>query len=435
MADLRPEDVPAAPRAVTTSALPTEVQGIFARTIPTGVAHGTVTVLVPPAQAHDPGEPRPRAAVPIEVTTFRGEGAYSDARHPDHVVFGVSLEEDLARRDFTINAMAYDPVAATIVDPHGGRADLAARLLRAVGDPAARFREDGLRVLRALRFAAVLELDLDPATEAAIPSALPSLARVSAERVRDELLKLLAARQPSRGLRIAERTGVIALLLPELAACVGLSQNHFHRHDVWEHTLATVDAIEGDALRRLGALLHDIGKPPTRTPKEDAPGEFAFFRHEHAGAGLADEVLRRLKLPTRDRTRVVAMIAQHMFWYEPTWTDATVRRFIRRVGEENLADLFALRSADVIAHGMGADPADETGELSRRIAAVLAADQALHITDLAVDGGDVMRTLGVPPGRVIGEVLATLLEMVIEDPSLNQRQRLLELIPQVVKGR
>jgi tRNA nucleotidyltransferase (CCA-adding enzyme) len=397
---------------IATSAMPDEVQRLFKKTIPTGIAHGTVTVLMHGA--------------PIEVTTYRGEGAYSDARRPDHVVFGVTLEEDLARRDFTMNAIAYDPVADALVDPFGGHADLAARVIRAVGDPEARFREDGLRVMRAIRFAATLGFTIEPATEAAIPSALGSLARVSGERVRDELLKLLGAPKPSIGLWVAQRTGILGVVLPELAEGVGVAQNRFHRYDVWRHTVESVDATPGDALTRLGALLHDVAKPRTAAPKADAPGEYTFFRHDLVGAEMTDQIARRLRLSNKEREKVTALVGHHMFWYSPEWSDATVRRFLRRIGPELVPDLFALRAGDVIGRGFGEDPEKELGELRRRIETVVAEDQALSIADLAVTGQDVMDVLGVPPGRIVGDTLRGLLEEVIDDPTLNTRAALLE---------
>lgn len=399
---------------VATSALPADVQRLFKRTIPTGIQHGTVTVLV--GKEH------------VEVTTYRGEGEYTDARRPDRVIFGVTLEEDLARRDFTVNAMAYDPLADTLIDPFGGRADLAARVLRAVGDANERFREDGLRVMRAVRFMATLEMTLDPTTEAAISGALGSLARVSGERVRDELLKLLGAARPSVGLLAMERTGILGTVLPELAEAVGVTQNRYHAYDVWQHTVASVDATPGNAIVRLGTLLHDVGKPRTAAPKPDAPGENSFYRHDSVGAEMADVIGRRLKLSNAERDKVVALVAHHMFWYSPEWTDATVRRFIRRVGAELLPDLFALREGDVVGRGHGEDPESELGELRRRVEKVVAEDQALSIGDLVVGGEDVMRVLGVAPGRIIGDTLRELLEAVIEDPSLNEREALLAMI-------
>ncbi|MBI4511622.1 MAG: CCA tRNA nucleotidyltransferase [Deltaproteobacteria bacterium] len=402
---------------VATSARPEVVQGLFRRCIPTGIAHGTVTVLV--------------GKTPIEVTTFRGEAEYSDARRPDRVNFGVTLEEDLARRDFTVNALAYDPIDDRLVDPFGGREDLAARRLRAVGDPAIRFREDGLRVMRAVRFVATLEMSLDRSTEAAIPGALDSLRKVSAERVRDELVKLLSAPRPSLGLRVAQRTGILAVILPELAEGVGVVQNRFHASDVWEHTMATVDNTPGDAIRRLGALLHDVGKPRTAAPKVDSPSEQTFFRHEAVGAEMTDAIMRRLKFSNRERERVTAMVAHHMFWYSPEWTDATVRRFVRRVGVDLIPDLFALREGDVRGRGRGEDPEVELCELRARVHAVLDEDQALSIQDLALDGEDIMAALGIPPGRRVGEILRALLERVLEDPSLNERDRLLSLAAEI----
>lgn len=397
---------------IATSAFPEEVQRLFKKTIPTGIAHGTVTVLIR-------GEP-------IEVTTYRGEGAYSDARRPDHVVFGVTLEEDLARRDFTVNAIAYDPIGDVTADPFGGRADLAARLVRAVGNPETRFREDGLRVMRAIRFAATLDFSIEPATETAIASALGSLAKVSVERVRDELLKLLGAVKPSIGLEVAERTGILGVVVPELVEAVGVIQNHHHRYDVWRHTVAAVDATPGDALTRLGTLLHDVAKPRTAAPKPESPGEFTFYRHDIVGAEMAERIARRLKLSNQEREKIVALVGHHMFWYSPEWTDATVRRFIRRVGPALIPDLFALRVGDVIGRGFGEDPEKELGELRARIDKVLAEDQALSISDLAIDGADVMTVLGVAPGRIIGDTLRSLLEEVIEDPQLNTRERLIE---------
>jgi tRNA nucleotidyltransferase (CCA-adding enzyme) len=410
---------PASDWDVATSALPEDVQRVFQKTIPTGIKHGTVTVLV--------------GGAPIEVTTFRGEGAYSDARRPDTVTFGVTLEEDLSRRDFTVNAMAFDPVGEVMVDPFGGRRDLDDRRLRAVGDPAVRFREDGLRVMRGIRLAATLGFELDPGTEAAIPGALESLRRVSPERVRDELVKLLGAPRPSVGLRIAARTGVLAVILPELTEGFGVAQNRHHAHDVWEHTMATVDETPGDPVRRMGALLHDVGKPRTAAPRPDAPGENTFYRHDAVGAEMTDAILRRLRFSNHDRARIVEMVAHHMFWYTPEWTDATVRRFVRKVGVERLPDLFALREGDVRGRGRGEDPEVELGELRSRVDAVLEADQALSVGDLAVGGKDVIERLGVPPGPIVGRVLRALLERVIEDPALNERDRLLALIPEAAR--
>jgi len=415
---------------IATSARPDEVARVFGRkrTIPTGAAHGTVTVLLDKELAARLGLAHHGG---VEVTTFRGEGAYSDGRHPDSVEFVSDLVEDLRRRDFTINALALDADAARLEDPFGGSGDLEAGILRAVGEASQRFAEDGLRVMRAVRFAAQLGFRLDPETEAAIPGALPVFRKVSAERVRDELLKLLGAPRPSVGLRLMERTGLLAEVLPELREGIGFPQNRFHAHDVWEHTLATVDETRADPVVRLAALLHDVAKPRTAAPKEDAPGEHTFYRHDLVGAEMADAIGRRLRLSNEERARVVALVGHHMFWYSPEWTDGAVRRFIGKVGPELLPDLFALREGDVRGRGRGEDPGVELDELKRRIEAEIVAERALKITDLAVGGGDVMRVLGVRPGPIVGEVLRRLLERVLDDPALNEREALERLIPSV----
>jgi tRNA nucleotidyltransferase (CCA-adding enzyme) len=408
---------------VATDARPEEVRELFGATfaIPTGIKHGTVTVLTASAEYRH-----------VEVTTFRGEGVYLDGRRPSSVTYVKSLGDDLARRDFTMNAVAYDPIDDRLSDPFDGRGDLGRRLIRAVGDPLERFSEDGLRPMRAVRQAAQLGFSIEPATHAAIPRALEVVRKVSAERIRDELLKLLASPQPSRGLELMRETGLLGEVIPELLEGVGCTQNRFHKHDVYGHTLAVVDATEGDAIVRLGALLHDVGKPRARQPREGAPGEYSFFKHEYVGRDMADAICRRLKLPNADRERVVGIVAHHMFFYKPEWTDGAVRRFVRDVGGDTIEALFALRKGDVAGRGFGEDPEVEIGELRRRIGDVAAADAALRVTDLEVNGGDVMRLLGLPPGREVGQILERLLELVIDDASLNGRDRLEALLPQIL---
>jgi len=355
---------------VATSARPEEVVGLFRRTVPTGLKHGTVTVLI--------GRGAERQA--IEVTTYRGEGAYSDARHPDSVTFGVTLEEDLARRDFVINAMAYDPVTGALHDPFRGAEDLGRRVIRAVGDARQRFTEDGLRVMRAARFAAVLEFDLEAATEAAIRDALPSLERVSRERVRDELFKMLVARQPSRGLRVAARTGILESVLPEVAPDDAM--------------IARVEAATDFGVR-LTALLAEL------SPQE------------------AERVGRRLRLSNAERELVVQLVE---FFPPPSPDpgDADVRRLVGLVGRERTRVLVALWRAA----GVGA-------ELGTRVLAVVESDAALTVGELCLSGADVIRALDVEAGPVIGRVLRELLERVLDDPALNRRDRLEALIPDV----
>jgi tRNA nucleotidyltransferase (CCA-adding enzyme) len=405
---------------VATSAHPEATMRVFGNryAIPTGLQHGTVTVL-----AGEPGAERH-----VEVTTFRGEGAYLDGRRPSTVTFSATLEEDLSRRDFTMNAIAYDPATGTIVDPFDGRGDIGRRLVRTVGDPVLRFSEDGLRPMRGVRQAAQLGFTLDAATEAAISLTLDSFRKVSAERIRDELRKLLLSPVPSVGIETMRRTGLLAEVVPELLPTIGCLQNRFHKHDVYAHTLATVDAAVPDFIVRMAALLHDLGKPRTQAPREDAPGEFSFFRHEQVGVDIVEAICTRLRLATSERETICRLVSGHMFFYTPDWTDGTVRRFVKRVGPELVRLLFALREADIASRGQGEDREAETRELRKRIASVAAADAALRVTDLAIDGKDVMRILGIPPSHRVGEVLEELLEKVLDEPGLNERETLERLV-------
>jgi tRNA nucleotidyltransferase (CCA-adding enzyme) len=399
---------------VCTSALPAQVQRTFRRVIPTGIEHGTVTVLL--------------EGTPYEVTTLRGEGAYTDGRRPDSVHFVDDIDQDLARRDFTVNAIAYDPLDDRLVDPFRGREDMARRVLRAVGDAHERFSEDGLRVLRAARFVATLEFELDEATAAAIPATLDTFRKVSPERVRDEWLKTMKARRPSRAFRVMASTGILGVTYPELAAQIGCTQNKWHAFDVWGHSLETLDALEGDPVLRLAGLLHDIGKPRTRALGEKTQ-DYTFYNHEAVGAQMADAWLRAFRFSNEERDRVVHLIRHHLVCYADTWSDAAVRRFLKRVGPERVADLLRLAQADALGKGRPVD-AELAGlvELQGRIDAIVASGSALSTRDLAVNGADVMKRLGIRPSRRVGEVLEQLLERVLEEPSLNDRDALFALV-------
>jgi len=370
-----------------------------------------------------------------EITTFRIDHDYADFRRPHRVEFGDDIHEDLARRDFTVNAMAWgsdEPRLARfgtgqvrrpvpgLVDPFGGTRDVDARLLRAVGDPATRFEEDALRMIRAVRLAATLDFEIEPATLRAIGEKAPLVRHLSGERLAMELEKLLAAPRPSVGLRLLADTGLLDVLSPELAAQRGVPQNKVAGEDLWDHTLRTVDAAPaGRPVVRLAALLHDVGKPVTL---DDGP----FRGHETVGAGLAAALLERLRMPKAVVERVVHLVRQHMFAYEPDWGDAGVRRFIRRVGRADLEDLFALRAADSVGSGLPAD-AGGLDELMARVREQLAASAVLDRGGLAVDGDDLIRELGMPQGPTLGRILDRLLERVIAEPGLNDRPTLLLL--------
>lgn len=402
---------------IATNLRPEQVMQVFPHHVPTGLQHGTITIWDKPDK-QGPG---------IEVTTYRGDGHYSDGRRPDQVVFHTNIREDLARRDFTMNAMAYDPVSDTVVDPFDGRADLERRVIRAVGDPLVRFTEDGLRSMRAVRFATVLGLELEEQTKAAIRPTLHVTQKVAMERLRDELLKLLMANKPSAGFELMRETGLLELILPELLLGYGMAQNSHHAYDVYHHVLACIDA-GADLTARLGALFHDIAKPLTQAEKPQRPGEHSFHMHESIGAEHTDAIMRRLKFSNEQRERISALVRHHMFYYDPTWSDGTVRRFVNRVGEDLLDDLFALRRADIIGHGLGKDPEAEIAPLQARIAVVLQKSRAMKVTDLEVTGADVLTELQIPPSRRVREVLEELLAEVLEDPSKNQRDTLIQIL-------
>ncbi|HYV66409.1 MAG TPA: HD domain-containing protein [Myxococcales bacterium] len=406
---------------VATDALPEDVQRLFPRTAPTGIAHGTVTVL---ADGHN-----------VEVTTFRGEGPYLDGRRPSSVTFLGDIDGDLARRDFTVNAMAWDPIAGELRDPFGGERDLRRRLLRAVGEPLDRFREDGLRPLRAVRFASTLRLALDRKTERAIPQALDVFSKVAWERVRDELTKLLVRGDPpSRGLRLLLRTGLLARIIPELLEGVRFEQNRYHAHDVFRHTLRAVDFAPPDLLIRLAALLHDVGKPRSAQPPEPR-GEHTFYNHEFLGGDLARDIALRLRYPNRDAERVALLVREHNWHYLPEWNDATVRRTIARIGPEALPDLWALRRADLRARGRLVEEGLRNQEqLEARFDAELRRAGALKVTDLAIGGEEVMAVTGIGPGRRVGQILSALLERVLDDPDLNTRETLMRLASEMAGG-
>jgi tRNA nucleotidyltransferase (CCA-adding enzyme) len=363
-----------------------------------------------------------------EITTFRVDHDYADFRRPERVEFGDRIEADLARRDFTVNAMAWGAPAPAVggaatpvpalVDPFGGRADVERRLLRAVGEPGARFEEDALRMVRAVRLAATLEFAVEPATLAAVAGRADLVRHLSGERLGAELDKLLAAARPSVGLRLLADSGLLERVSPELAAQRGIAQNKVEGEDLWDHTVRTVDAAPGERpIVRLAALVHDIGKPETA-----ADGH--FYGHAKVGAERAQTLLERLHYPRAVVDRVVALVGLHMIGYQASWSDTAVRRFIAKVGREALDELFELGAADNVGSGRDRDGGG-LGELRRRVSEQLAADVALDRGDLAVDGDDLIAELGLTPGPAIGRILDALLERVMSDPALNDRPTLL----------
>ncbi len=392
---------------LTTDAPPERIQSLFPKSLYEN-RFGTVVVRQGEAQ--------------YEITAFRRDVEYTDHRRPDRVEWGESIEEDLARRDFTVNAMAWGGLPAErrrFVDPHDGRDDLERRLLRAVGDPDRRFREDALRMIRAVRLAATLDFEIEVETRAAIGRNAQLAAHLSGERIATELTKLLAAPRPSVGLRLMLQTGLLAVVSPDLARQPGMAQNKIEGEDLWDHTLRTVDAAPNRPLLRLAALLHDLGKPDTL---EEGP----FHHHETVGAELARAWLTRLHLPKSSVEKVRQLVANHMFTYTSAWSGAAIRRFIRKVGPGSVEDLLDLRVADNAGSGL---PASAGGipELRERIESELAGQLVLSRGQLAIDGDDLQQEMAMSPGPEMGRILDELTERVVVDPALNDRAILLAL--------
>ena len=404
---------------VATDALPKELMKLFPRAIPTGLQHGTVTVVMHGQH--------------YEVTTLRGETTYSDGRRPDAVHFVDDIVADLARRDFTVNAIAVDPSNGALVDPFDGRKDLASKSLRAVGKPIERFSEDGLRVLRAARFCATLELDIEPATFAAIAPTLDTFRKVSAERVRDEWVKTMKAKLPSRAFEVMRETGILGVTCPELLEGVGMEQNKWHSFDVWKHAMACMDACGGDAVLRIAALLHDVGKPRSRA-FSDKTQDYTFYDHDKIGAEIAEPIATRLRFSNDERARIVSLVRHHLFHYD-AWSDQAVRRWIKRVGPSLLDDLYTLNEADLRGKGPIFGEADLAPLIALRahVEKVLAEGAALSTRDLAIDGNTLIKELGLKPGRMIGAVLEALLEVVIADPAQNEREALLARAREIIR--
>jgi tRNA nucleotidyltransferase (CCA-adding enzyme) len=364
-----------------------------------------------------------RDGVPYEITTFRRDHDYADFRRPHRVEFGTTIEEDLARRDFTVNALAWGGIPGTtdtLVDPFGGRADLERRRLQAVGVASDRFGEDALRMIRAIRLAAQLDFMISPPTLAAISHKVGLVQHLSGERIAGELQKLLAAERPSIGLRLAEATGLLRQISVELADQRGVAQAKLAGEDLWDHTVRTVDAAPRDApVVRLAALVHDIGKPATASDGH-------FIGHETVGAELAEDLLGRLHFPRAVIDRVGLLVRNHMFSYEPGWSDTAVRRLIGRIGEPALNELLALRQADNLGSGLPAD-ANHLDQLRARILEQIQAKAVLDRSGLALDGSELMTELGLAEGPILGSILDRLVEVVINDPAQNDKPTLMLL--------
>ncbi len=399
---------------ITTLAKPEEIKRLFPRTIDTGIRHGTVTVMLDKEG--------------FEVTTYRIDGDYEDGRHPKEVTFTASLEEDLKRRDFTINAMAYNEHQG-LVDLYGGLADMEAGMIRCVGDAKERFTEDALRMMRAVRFSAQLGYRIEEATKTAITALAPDLQKISAERIQAELIKLVISAHPDY-LRIAYETGITAQILPEFDLCMETPQNNPHHcYTVGEHILHAMQAIEPDKVLRLGMLFHDIGKPQTMTVDEE--GITHNKKHPAVGAEMTKKILRRLKFDNDTTEKVVELVLYHD--QDIGATQAGVRRAMNRIGEDIFPMLFAVHRADISAQSdyMREEKLRKFSYIEELYDTVRSQGDAVNLKDLAITGRDLIAQ-GMKPGREIGAVLQSLLEQVLEDPSLNTPEQLLEISKKIV---
>ena len=392
---------------ITTSATPWQVKDLFRRTVDTGLAHGTVTVLVDKEG--------------FEVTTYRLDGEYEDGRHPKEVTFTASLEEDLKRRDFTINAMAYNPKKG-LVDLFDGKRDLENKVIRCVGNPLERFTEDALRIMRAVRFSAQLGFEIDGPTKAAITEKAQQLENISAERIQMELVKILVSDHPEY-MRLACDLGITAVVLPEYDRIRGVSQHTpNHIYDVEEHTLQAMMNIVPDKVLRLTMLMHDFGKPDVK--KVVKGGREIFYKHPEVSAAYAEKIMRRLKFDNDTRTKVVRLVKWHGLKYDAS--EVSVRRALNRVGQDIFEDFIKVQHADIEAKNPAVIP-DKLALLAAKEKTyhrVISEGQCFTVRQLAIGGLDLIRA-GIEPGPLLGAVLDKLTEAVIDDPELNEKDKLL----------
>lgn len=392
---------------ITTSASPLQVKGLFRRTVDTGIKHGTVTVLLE-------GEG-------FEVTTYRIDGEYEDSRHPKEVTFTSDIREDLRRRDFTINAMAYND-SRGLIDLFGGMEDIEKRVIRCVGVPQERFGEDALRMMRALRFSAQLGYAVERRTQLAVRQMAGSLANISAERIQTELVKLIVSPNPDC-LRACYETGITGVILPEFDVCMETEQHTpHHSYTVGEHILQSMRKIEADKALRLAMLFHDMGKPASRTTDEE--GIDHFYQHAERGEAIAKQVLRRLKFDNDTIGRVSRLVLYHDYPLLPQ--PRSIRRAIHKIGEDIFPCLFAVKRADMLAQsGFQREEKKELlAEAERVYRKIVEEKECVSLKTLAVGGKDLMG-IGMVPGREMGEMLKQLLDLVLEDPEENTRERLL----------
>jgi len=403
---------------VATNATPDEIENLFNKTIPTGKAFGTITVVINGKN--------------YEVTTFRSDGDYGDSRHPNDVTYAKTLKEDVDRRDFTINAMALKIPDAEVFDYHEGRKDLSKSVIRTVGDPNERFIEDPLRMMRACRFASKLGFNIDKDTFEAIKNNKDKINRISKERIRDEILGILGTEDPSVGFDCLKDTGLLEIVLPEISKMVGLKQpDEFHYTDVYNHTMDVVKGLpQKEIILRLGGLLHDVGKPLCQHYDIEKK-RITFKRHSQIGVEVAKRLLERLKFSNKDAEIVLNIVRNHMrlFDIDLDGRDTLLRRWLNKVGQENYVNLILIWEAD---RNASKDPiTDEVKTLVKRLDNL--PSPIVNKSTLAINGKDVMNLLGIGPGPIVGKYLNHLEEMVMENPDLNERGILIKFLKEIEK--
>jgi poly(A) polymerase/tRNA nucleotidyltransferase (CCA-adding enzyme) len=398
---------------ITTNAQPKQILGVF-KTAKYENDFGTV--LLPIRAIAAPGEDKGKLADVVEITTYRSEQGYSDRRHPDTVRFETELDKDLERRDFTINSLALNPANNEVVDLFGGQKDIKLKIIRAVGEPSDHFKEDALRMMRAIRFSAQLGFELEPKTQRAIVKLAGSIKFVSAERIRDELIKILASSKPAEGIMLLHECKLLQYILPELEQGVGVDQSRHHIYPVFKHNvLALQNCPNKNWPVRLAALFHDIAKPKTH---KIIKGIATFYNHEYLGAKMTDKIMTRLRFSNEDRERVVNLVKNHMFYYNVGEVSAaSVRRLIVKVGRENLQDLIDLRVADRLGSGTPKAMPYKLRHLQYMLEKVQ--NDPVSVKMLKINGDDLMKILKIPPGPKIGAILDVLLSEVIEEPANN----------------
>ena len=396
---------------ITTNAHPTEIESIFPETYINN-DFGTVGVV-----NHETEDPRVKV---VEVTPYRTESGYSDARRPDTVAFGVSLEEDLKRRDFTVNAIAYRLKGEIVVDPYGGQADIVERRLRAVGNAVERFNEDALRMMRAVRLAVELDFVIESETMAAIAQNSSNLSRISKERIRDEFIRILSSKQPMQGIIFLEKLGLLPFVAPDVLRGIGVAQNQAHAFDVYEHLLRTMQHAadkDWDFDIRLAGLFHDISKPETRR-WSDEKKDWTFHGHEVVGAKVTKKALQDLKFPRETIEKVVKLVRWHMFFSDPaTVSLSAVRRTVANVGVEHIWDLLKLRRCDRIGTGRPKEQPFRRRKYTAMVEEALR--DPISVKMLKIDGTRIMEITKEKPGPKLGHTLNALLEEVLDDPLKN----------------